>query len=273
MSKQCAFLVPLLTFLAACAMSLPARAEMEMTPPDRARIVGSIPQVTFRWGGRPDRLYQVEVVSVRGAVVATQTTRHCWALFTLPAADVEYRWRLRELVGREFREVGTRSFHLTTDLTYRFDGREGSEGADGGEGESVTVTLEKMADYIRVQVQGGGGKADFLLIPVSAPVAISAQGGKGGTGATGQSGNVGFMGGPPTNGGPGGPGGNGGKGGTVRIVTNGVDAKKHVKVQVAGGEAGKGGPGGRPGTLPYMAQPGADGADGKRGDPGTVLID
>lgn len=273
MTRHSLYLLAMIAGMVGLLCPAPAWSQGEMSPSDGAKIVGTVPQVTFRWGGRPGGLYQVDVISVRGAVVASQSTKQTWVTVTLPATDIEYRWRLRELVSKEFHDVATRSFHFSTALTHTFDGRDGGEGANGTEGQNVTVTLTRQQDYIRVQVQGGASVSDFLLVPTSGPVTISARGGRGGTGLQGAMGNNGYRETHPTDGGPGGPGGNGGKGGMVRVIARGVDARKHVRVFVDGGTPGKGGPGGRPGNLPYMAQPGPDGPEGKKGEPGTVITE
>jgi hypothetical protein len=168
---------------------------------------------------------------------------------------------------------------------FRFSGRTGSRGHDGGDGPDVTVRL------IVASVEVGEAPAFYVLADPDrvAPrdwLIVESRGGTGGTGATGTAGRAGEPaeeggcpakdGRPGSNGYNGGAGADGGRGGRITIIAPEENPflAGLVDARTPGGEGGPGGPGGKGGVGGAGGKGGTDPrtgtrcADGRRGGDG-----
>lgn len=245
----------------------PASAQQGATPPDNARIVGSVPEIPLRWPAAA-KAYRVEVFAAGKPCYSQPATTNTLVVRLVPGPV--YQWRVLAYQGNKFVElVPLRTFQFSAERSLHFDGAAGSPGrgpgaagATGQDGQTVNISLVGEPDYVRIRVAGNIQEPEVLLLRTSKPVIVTSRGGDGGSGDAGAAGASGYlqpgydaMGRPcyqvfaATAGGPGGAGGNGGNGGTITIRAQGVDWKKCVRLVLDGGREGQGGAGGPGGTV------------------------
>lgn len=295
-------LVSLAFALAVLSRATPGFSQDVASPPDHARLVGSVAEVPFRWGGHA-KAHRIEVFAQGKSAYAQPVNGNSVTLRLVPGPM--YQWRVQAYEGGRFVDVvPLRSFQFSNELEFHFDGPRGGNGSgygapggNGGDGQSVSITLAGDLDYIRLRVSGNISGPDTLLLRSSAPVTVTAAGGDGGSGAPGIPGEAGsvrqvydtagrvyYQAYPPGPGGPGGSGGHGGNGGQVTVVASGVEWTRYLRVRLPGGRPGAGGPGGA-GGVPANASyngysvtgsyapgpPGPDGPSGRQGQDGSVI--
>lgn len=245
----------------------------QISPPDKARLVGTDPVVTFRWPGKANQSYFLQILAGTAEAYAEPVKGNSIELRLRPGPL--YRWKVSHMVGGGYRTVAEGQFQLSSDLVFDFNGRRGKDGLeaprsgsynvphDGGAGErggdapNLRVELVPGEEYTAVTISGAPATRRFLLLPGSGPLQIFAQGGDGGDGGAGSQGYPGYFEfyngyvtytGVP--GGNGGPGGAGGSGGTVEIV----GPAELVEVHNEGGHGGQGGLAGAS-SHPYNSPP------------------
>lgn len=139
-------------------------------------------------------------------------------------------------------------------------GQTGGNGKAGGDGPTLTITINELDD-------------DFTLVNTGGAGGCGGQGGNGGKGAD----NDGGAGGNGGDGGSGGNGGNGGDGGTLTLCypTSG-DFGITYEIKSAergdGGRAGKPGSGGKGSPAGAVGKAGDPGSPGIRGKEGKVIV-
>jgi hypothetical protein len=183
---------------------------------------------------------------------------------------------------------------------FRFSGRTGGHGHDGGDGPDVIVRLawghSRFYDRLIVASVAVGEAPPFYVLadPDRVPprdwLVVESRGGAGGigeAGAAGWAGTAGVEGGcpgkdgkPGANGHDGGPGADGGRGGRITIIAPEENPflAGLVDARTPGGDAGAGGPGGtggvggaagKAGTNPREGSRCLDGHRGSDGHPGA----
>ncbi|MGE0491001.1 MAG: hypothetical protein AB7S38_17470 [Vulcanimicrobiota bacterium] len=245
----------------------------QISPPDKARLVGSDPVVTFRWPGKANQSYFLQILAGTAEAYAESVKGNSIQLRLRPGPL--YRWKASQIVGGGYRTVAEGQFQLSSDLVFDFNGRRGRDGLEaprsgsyslpheGGRGEAggnapnLRIELVPGEEYTAVTITGAPAIRRFLLLPGSQPLQIFAQGGDGGSGGAGSQGYPGYFefyngyvtytGVPGGNGGPGGPGGNGGN-----VVIDGPPDL--VEVHNEGGRGGEGGLAGAS-SRPYNTPP------------------
>jgi len=283
--------------------ALPLHATGQFSPQPGMTIAGAPALVIFRWPSDGTTMYYLEVLANGRAIVSKPVSGESMALNLPPNT---YQWRIQTFVENQYRPSSDFiTFTVISTTAFNFDGRSGpvgppgtmgyantggyvgsaqagSPGGDGGNGEDgkdVAVTIQDAGDYLQVDLTGANTGSSFLLSRSSAPLVISARGGKGGDGGIGGDGgsysqvyNPNYPSGHYAYGyggagGPGGNGGDGGNGGNVTITCRGGDFKKYVTADVTGGkggQGGRGGLGGNPGGASgYTGQAGRDGMKGQ----------
>lgn len=288
----------------------PALAQ-EVLPPANARIFANGPQgVALQWPGSPKGRYLVQITTGQVVAVEQEVTGNSISVSLRPG--LAYHWKVSAIKNGGFQEiVAPRLFEIVTDtamavngapgtaggLGNRRSGYRGLAGGRGGNGLSLTATLEQVGSYVKLSITGAPANRLYYFAPGAGPLILASLGGQGGQGGPGFNGRdavfnyqTGYV-IPPDPGGDGGDGGDGGAGGTITVYSNGLPVEQYLQFDTRGGAGGAPGYGGRGGAgviVPVdwqrrrrpqgygygevRAPNGQDGVPGANGSDGQVLI-
>lgn len=184
---------------------------------------------------------------------------------------------------------------LNTSYCFDFSGNSAqlsrgySHGDHGQHGNHVRVVIQELPKYqniYKAEILSGQIKESIYFDPRYGEVKIYANGGDGARGSNGKTGRAELEDQPALPGEHGGHGGNGGDGGdvTLSVPKSFLPYLGSIVIENNGGEPGRGGYGGNGGIIdskdsdwvdlffPDRVEPGADGANGRRGQNGKVEV-